>query len=649
MEQERKNKRKDRIKNAAIIFLIVMLVLTLFSNTILNFSLPQVAVVMPGYASISEQIRGSGTIEAAATTDVKINEARTIGAIMVSVGDTVTEGQTLFTFSDDNESRLEELQVAYDKVKNEYDKMLLGTGKDYSLDELEIKKLEDQLAEQKEALSDLPRFGAAYEAAKEARETAEETQAKLERDKTDIDGIITDLAGGNYDFLDENYSKQIEEIQNKIDTLTQSKADSDERVADLESKIAETGDVDLSSYRQALDAAIQAVYDKQDEITQALLESENADGTAAITAGDRLIQLYAELADLQAKQTIAEGAYNAASSKISTATGYKNRLTSENGYRKNLARQIESENKKLSDLRIKINREYRAKSKDLADKIAELKKSVTDLTSAETEAKEDIPGTESEMSVKVRDLEYQVETAKLTLAAKQETDAAAAGQSAVDLKAKKDEVDRAKAKLDEATESKTGGEIKATTAGVITTISAVSGQTTSAGDTLCSIALVDNGYQLKFSVSNDQARRVAIGVSAEVMYYWYGDASAKLAKITNDPSDPSNKKLLTFTITGDVSLGNSLQLSVGERSADYSSVIPSSAIREDNNGKFVLACVSKNTPFGSRYTAERIPVNVVATNGQSSAIDGSIENGVWVITTSTKPIAAGTQVRLQNS
>jgi multidrug efflux pump subunit AcrA (membrane-fusion protein) len=649
MEQERKNKRKDRIKNAAIIFLIVMLVLTLFSNTILNISLPQVAVVMPGYAQISEQIRGSGTVEAAASTDIKINEARTIGAIMVAVGDNVTEGQTLFTLSDDDKNRLEELQIAYENVKNEYDKMLLGTGKDYSLDELEIRKLEDQLTELKEQLANIPKFNAAYEAATAAKEAAEDNQADLEREKTDIDQIITDLSGGNYDFLDPAYVKQIEAIQDNIDSLTLKKADSDERVADLERQIAETGDVDLSSYRQALDAAIQAVNDKQNEITEARMAAENSDGSASESYGDTILRLYSELTDLQAKQRIAETAYNNASSEVSTATGFKNRLSSENTFRKNLQRQLDDANKELSELRVKINRELRNESKDLADRIADAKKQVTELTAAETKAKEEIPGTEDEVSLKIKDLEYQIETSKLTLSAKQEADAASAGQSAVDLKAKKDEVDRAKAKLDEAQNSASGGEVKATTAGIVTNVSAVSGQTTSVGETLCTIALTDNGYQLKFSVSNDQARRVSIGVSAEVMYYWYGDASAKLAKITNDPSDPSNKKLLTFTITGDVDLGRSLQLSVGERSADYSSVIPSSAIREDNNGKFVLACVSKSTPFGSRYTAERIPVSVVATNGQSSAIDGSIENGVWVITTSTKPIAPGTQVRLQNS
>jgi hypothetical protein len=40
---ESKPKNREWVKNAAIIFLAVLLVLTFFSNTIMNFSLPQVA------------------------------------------------------------------------------------------------------------------------------------------------------------------------------------------------------------------------------------------------------------------------------------------------------------------------------------------------------------------------------------------------------------------------------------------------------------------------------------------------------------------------------------------------------------------------------------------------------------------------------
>ena len=46
MSAEKKSNRKEWVKNVAIIFLSVMLVLTFFSNTIMNYSLPEVATAM---------------------------------------------------------------------------------------------------------------------------------------------------------------------------------------------------------------------------------------------------------------------------------------------------------------------------------------------------------------------------------------------------------------------------------------------------------------------------------------------------------------------------------------------------------------------------------------------------------------------------
>jgi len=78
---------------------------------------------------------------------------------------------------------------------------------------------------------------------------------------------------------------------------------------------------------------------------------------------------------------------------------------------------------------------------------------------------------------------------------------------------------------------------------------------------------------------------------------------------------------------------------------NYDSVVPNSAIREDNAGKFVLIVEAKNTPLGNRYTARRADIQVIATDDTSTAVSG-ITYGDFVITASTKPVIAGTQVRL---
>ena len=62
MHEEVRN--RDWVKNAAIIFLVVLLVLTFFSNTIMNRSLPEVATQEVESGSIVARVRGTGTVQA---------------------------------------------------------------------------------------------------------------------------------------------------------------------------------------------------------------------------------------------------------------------------------------------------------------------------------------------------------------------------------------------------------------------------------------------------------------------------------------------------------------------------------------------------------------------------------------------------------
>ena len=86
------NKKRGWIKNALILFLAVMLVLTLFSNTIMNRSLPEVSVSNAESGMISSQIKLNGSVSANASKQVVLDEARTIDTVLVRRGDTVTRG-----------------------------------------------------------------------------------------------------------------------------------------------------------------------------------------------------------------------------------------------------------------------------------------------------------------------------------------------------------------------------------------------------------------------------------------------------------------------------------------------------------------------------------------------------------------------------
>ena len=158
------------------------------------------------------------------------------------------------------------------------------------------------------------------------------------------------------------------------------------------------------------------------------------------------------------------------------------------------------------------------------------------------------------------------------------------------------------------------------------------------------------GHTLSFSVTNDQAQRLRIGDTATVSnYYWGNSVTATLTSIRTDPKNPQLGKILTFDLTGDVTTGSEITISVGQKSASYDLILPNSAIKSDTNGTYVLVVTAKSSPLGNRYMARRVSVEVLASDDNNSAVVADLYNGDYVITTSSTPIKSGDQVRMADA
>ena len=224
-------------------------------------------------------------------------------------------------------------------------------------------------------------------------------------------------------------------------------------------------------------------------------------------------------------------------------------------------------------------------------------------------------------------------------------DLSPADTAALDMQAAKKAIEEAKANIEKLTKDADAQEVTAKVGGTIASVTVTAGDTASADTAIATINQTDRGFTVKLSITNEQAKKVKVGDTAELVNYW-GDATATLETIGNDPQNPQKNRQLTFRLTGsDIQPDSNITLAIGQQSASYDAIVPTSAIRTDNNGSFVLAIVSKSTPLSTRYTATRVDVQVLASDDKSSAVSG-IGSGEFVITTSTKPIEAGTQVRL---
>ena len=125
---EQKVKNRGWVKNVAIIFLAVMLVLTFFSNTIMNASLPEAAVQYVQSGAITTQIRGTGTISAKETYEVKTSTSRKVQSVLVSRGQQVKVGDVLILLAAGEGSELKDLQTQLDDAQYSYQQKLINMG-----------------------------------------------------------------------------------------------------------------------------------------------------------------------------------------------------------------------------------------------------------------------------------------------------------------------------------------------------------------------------------------------------------------------------------------------------------------------------------------------------------------------------------------
>lgn len=557
---ENGTKRRDWVKNAAIIFLVVLLLLTFFSNTIMNYSLPEVAAQYIQSGSITAKIRGTGTVESGDPYKIELAQTRVVESVNVKVGDKVQKGDTLFVLedaeSDDLKAKEEELEAAI----LEFEKSILsGTISNNVINNVQAGNISSVSQYQNRILA--------------AEAEVEKWKNEVNAIQVKIDQLDTEINRQGYygDPDTTNEAKAVFNAQNNYDKkdaeLTLAKSNLDTMTKELNNALQV-----IKSYENGLDSSVSSGDNYQD----------------AITKRDKLPPLIAEaqnqVTNLQAEAYALKLEVDKAQASLDNKKGNKGNIAS-------LSVQKENWNLEMKDKQAKLKTAEDNKTQLLADIASELS-----------------------------------------------------------LDAQSDLINKKREAVAEQRSKEIGAVIEAPISGTVTALSITAGEKTGAEKVLATMQPEGKGYSMSFSVTNDQAKRLAVGDMAEIVNSWmYDDVTVKLAGMKPDPADPGKKKLLTFDVTGELTAGQSLNVSVGQKSANYDMIVPNSAIREDNNGKFILTVVPKSSPLGNRYIATRVDVEVVASDDTQSAITGGLYGYEFVITTSTKPVEAGKQVRLADN
>lgn len=679
-------KRREWVKNAAIIFLSIMLVLTFFSNTIMNYSLPEVATEYVQSGTITEKVRGTGTITASDPYNVSISESRVISSVAVKAGDEVKKGDPLFYLEDmestelmDAEKELNSLILAYQlavitesmevgTVSNiEGDRTLSLTQKqqrlqnaistvdaaqaEYDAATLQVASVNKELGyignqvvdttNEKNAVSNAQREANA------AGQSVANAQVEIDRASTDLDAAKGNLE--NVTSAAENIEKAKQELETATINYNQQKeslsVNQENANQEVERTTAEYNEV--NSECEKVEGAYNSWYENNKDTASAEDIAREWQAVETIRASRDNAKAAKENAEA-AKKKVDEDLLNAQQQYENAAKMY-NDLGGDNAYN-NAAMNIENAQKAVNNAegnlydktQEKANRESEKNAKDAA--VSNAQQALTD-----KENNNDNSINKANVSNQLLDAQDRQAKAEINLNKAKEDLAEVQKEllAEINLESQNDAIELQQEKVEKLREKSVGATIDAPVDGIVMNVNKAAGEKTEPEEALAVMQVAGKGFTLVFSATTEQARKLSVGDIAELQNAWYYDnVKATLTSIKPDPDDPAQKKQLTFQIEGDVQSGQSLSLSVGQRSADYELVVPNSAIREDNNGKFILIVESKSSPLGNRYIATRVDVEVVASDDTHTAISAGLYGYEYVITTATKPVEAGKQVRL---
>lgn len=171
-----KPKNRAWVKDAAIIFLAVLLVLTFFSNTIRNRTLTEVATVGVTDGSIVAKVRGTGTVVANGINQVTAGRTVEIQSVMVKSGQEVNAGDVLFVLGAGESEELEAAREELRSLEMSYQRAVIGLPSgDYSAQNEQISAAEQALADAQSALEIAESYAQPIKNAKDAVDAAQTT------------------------------------------------------------------------------------------------------------------------------------------------------------------------------------------------------------------------------------------------------------------------------------------------------------------------------------------------------------------------------------------------------------------------------------------------------------------------------------------
>lgn len=605
-EEAKHRNRREWVKNIIIVFLLIMLLLTFFSNTIMNYSLPEVSVTRISRDKVSKAYSLNLTVEANKKYSVTADETRDIKRVAVKRGQEVKEGQTLFFLEEVKDSReAKQLQEEIDLERTAYEKSLLTVSEDYFTLNQAVSAARDTL---NQAI-------AARDKANNTPSHDHSADRALIEKKARLTADLENIASESYSRLSsESYGKISAEYEAGVKAETEYTA-ADELCKKYNEEIEKAGAAD----------GIKAL-ERNIEEQKALLEVKKSEFAAETEASSKSM-LSSEIAALELKIKYAEEDLEEVKKTIAALETAKEDLGKKE---EALSAAQNAFEKKLTELSTGIS--------------AEISNIENELGSGQGS---EMPAPDpASLDAAVREAQYALDAATNALAKQMESDRVADAQTQLDLDAQLKKIESLEDELEKLVSKQTATEITAPVDGVVEEILFTSGQSFTENDELMTLNISADGFVASASVTPEQAKSVTKGKVAKLKGKNNDKITVTVKSISKDRND-SSKFSITFTVEGDVVDGQALEVELGDSASQFDRVIPRNAVKKDSSGNFVYVVKSKSTPLGNRYIVDKVSVTIQAEDDTQCAVSGDFgDSADWIITASSKPFSAGDQVRM---
>ncbi len=695
LSMERETKPRKKAAKALAGFMTVMVLLTISSRMLENFSMAEVSITRASGGSLERVLETNGTISISDDEPIKAEDALTVLKVHVTNGDMVEASKPLITVDIDLiKDKLEQAQIDLKRKELAIQSSNIPTGgmtpqealtealriredvtQKVSEDEinadLALVKAEETLASSKKQLdqSFIKELAAAEEAFELARETHKENvyiaQKAYEKAQKTYSEIVkadtgiwaTEKANAYRAYIDSEIDliTAIEERFRGTDYTSEEQlkvAIALQQVMVAESQLSRVNPGDTAAYETAqavlaaANAALEAAKNYSGFKGQELNEKVEKAHKNRDKAYDYYVAVYNEtspdiiekiddaLVDQTNKQKAYEKAVKDGNKAISTV-----QETLDNTKE---AMTLWQEGTLISDDKQRpAGLETALKAVETADKdLAEKQKAREELLKANGRTIEDA---DKALKKAREDVARQIKTDHISAEAKKLDNAAAEAE----LEKVKKNIER----LQKLTDTK--GIITAPITGIVSEITASEGASIAEGAVIARIAASDKSMKIIATVTAEEAKQLKVGLDAEL----YSDrmwASGKVAEIRRASGTGGQTGQTMYEVhiginpdQGEFYIGDSVRITIRQTSQRYNTIIPLSALREDTDGKFVFILEEQSGALGTKQIVRRVDVSVQESNSTQAAVSGAFSEWEKLVDRGDRELKNGDRVRIK--